>query len=98
MLDLAGRMMLEGSLASQDDINALRDELGLFENDVAERFAELRTEMHERFAELHAGIDGDANERERRVIKRVEGAVIAGIAVNVAVFSIAIAVVALMLR
>ncbi len=51
MLDLAGRMILEGSLASKDDVTALRDEFALFKIDVAERFAELRTEMNTKFAE-----------------------------------------------
>ena len=52
MLDLAGRMILEGSLASKDDLNQLRDEVVQFKIDVAERFAELRTEMNTKFAEL----------------------------------------------
>ncbi len=52
MLDLAGRMVLEGSLASKDDLNQLRDEFALFKIDVAEQFAELRTEMNTKFAEL----------------------------------------------
>ena len=62
MLNLAGRMVLEGSLASKDDLNGLRDELkndvnGLrdeftaFKIDVAAQFAQLRTEMNVKFAE-----------------------------------------------
>ena len=53
MLNLAGRMILEGSLASKDDVTQLRDEFTLFKIDVAERFAELRTEMYAGFAEMN---------------------------------------------
>ena len=94
MLNLAGRMVLEGSLASKDDVNGLRDEFTLFKIDVAERFAELRVEMNEKFAEQRA--DGD--NRERRIVKWVVGTVLAGIAVNVAVLGIGIGIVALLVR
>ena len=52
MLDLAGRMVLEGSLASKDDLAALRDEFTAFKIDTATQFAELRAEMDTKFAEL----------------------------------------------
>ena len=52
MLDLAGRMVLEGSLASKDDLAALRDEFTAFKIDTATQFAELRTEMNAKFAEM----------------------------------------------
>ena len=116
MLDLAGRMMLEGNLASKDDLNALRDEFAQFKIEVAERFAQLRVEMHESFAELRVEMNGkfaeqrtemlamfaeqrsDSDARERRIIKWVAGAVIGGIAVNVAILGIGIAIVALLVR
>ena len=94
MLNLAGRMVLEGSLASKGDLNQLRDEFTQFKIDVVERFAELRIEMNERFAEQRA----DADARERRIIKWAAGAVIGGIAVNIAVLGIGIAIVALLVR
>ena len=105
MLNLAGRMGLEGSLASKDDVNGLRDEFTLFKIDVAERFAELRVEMNEKFAELRVEMNekfaeqrADADARERRIIKWVVGTVLAGIAVNVTVMGIGIGVVALLVR
>lgn len=52
MLNLAGRMVLEGSLASKDDLNGLRDEFTAFKIDVATQFAELRADMDTKFAEL----------------------------------------------
>ena len=52
MLNLAGRMVLEGSLASKDDVNGLRDEFTLFKIDVATQFAELRAEMDTKFADM----------------------------------------------
>ncbi len=52
MLNLAGRMVLEGSLASKDDLAALRDEFTAFKIDVATQFAELRAEMDVKFAEM----------------------------------------------
>ena len=52
MLDLAGRMVLEGSLASKDDLAALRDEFTAFKIDTATQFAELRADMDTKFAEL----------------------------------------------
>ena len=139
MLDLAGRMILEGSLASKDDVTALRDEFTAFKIDVATQFAELRAEMDVKFAGMDvkfAGMDGkfaelraemdvkfaelraemdtkfaelrtemnekfaeqraDADARERRITKWVVGAIIGGIAVNVAVLGIGIAIVALL--
>ena len=64
MLDLAGRMILEGSLASKDDIAQLRveaaefkDEFRDFKIDVAVRFAELRADMDTKFAEFRADMD-----------------------------------------
>ena len=83
MLNLAGRMVLEGSLASKDDVNGIQDEFTLFKIDVAERFAELRIEMNEKFAEIDvkfaelrtemnarfAEQNAAADERERRIIK-----------------------------
>ena len=54
MLNLAGRMVLEGSLASKDDLAALRDEFTAFKIDTATQFAELRAEMDVKFAELRA--------------------------------------------
>ncbi len=134
MLNLAGRMVLEGSLASKDDLAALRDEFTAFKIDVATqfaelrtemntkfaetdvkfaelrtemntKFAELRTEMNTKFAELRAEMNekfaeqrADSDARERRIIKWVVGAVIGGIAVNVAVLGIGIAIVALLVR
>ena len=116
MLDLAGRMVLEGSLASKDDVTALRDEFTAFKIDVATQFAELRAEMDVKFAELRAEMDvkfaelraemnekfaeqrADADARERRITKWVAGAVIGGIAVNVAVLGIGIAIVALLIN
>ena len=127
MLDLAGRMILEGSLASKDDVTALRDEFTAFKIDVATQFAELRGEMDVKFAELRGEMDvkfaelraemdvkfaelrtemnekfaeqrADADARERRITKWVVGAVIGGIAVNVAVLGIGIAIVALLVR
>jgi hypothetical protein len=67
MLDLAGRMILEGSLATKDDLNRLRDEFTEFKLEVIERLAAhrveflheisaLRTEMNEKFAELRTEI------------------------------------------
>ena len=105
MLNLAGRMVLEGSLASKDDVNGLRDEFTLFKIDVAERFAEMRVEMNEKFAELRVEMNekfaeqrADDDARERRIIKWVVGTVLAGIAVNVAVMGIGIGIVALIVR
>ena len=112
MLNLAGRMVLEGSLASKDDVNGIQDEFTLFKIDVAERFAELRIEMNEKFAEIDvkfaelrtemnarfAEQNAAADERERRIIKWVAGSVIGGIAVNVAVLGIGFAIVALLVR
>ena len=134
MLNLAGRMVLEGSLASKDDLAALRDEFTAFKIDVATqfaelrtemntkfaetdvkfaelrtemntKFAELRTEMNTKFAELRAEMNekfaeqrADSDARERRIIKWVVGAVVGGIAVNVAVLGIGIAIVALLVR
>ena len=105
MLNLAGRMVLEGSLASKDDVNGLRDEFTLFKIDVAERFAEMRVEMNGKFAELRVEMNEKFAEqraaddaRERRIIKWVVGTVLAGIAVNVAVMGIGIGIVALIVR
>ena len=69
MLDLAGRMILEGSLATKDDLNRLRDEFTEFKLEVIERLAAhrveflheisaLRTEMNEKFAELRTETNG----------------------------------------
>ena len=103
MLNLTGRMVLEGSLASKDDVNGLRDEFTLFKIDVAERFAEMRVEMNEKFAELRVEMNekfadqrAADDARERRIVKWVVGTVLAGIAVNVAVMGIGI--VALIVR
>ena len=63
MLDLAGRMILEGSLATKDDLNRLRDGFMEFKLEVIERLAThrveflheigaLRSEMNGQFAEL----------------------------------------------
>lgn len=52
MLDLLGIMMLERSLASKDDVNALRDELTRFKIDVIDRFAQLRTDMNREIVNL----------------------------------------------
>lgn len=52
LLNLAGRMVLEGSFASKDDLNGLRDEFALFKIDVATQFAELRAEMDTKFADM----------------------------------------------
>ena len=52
MLDLAGRMMLEGSLASKDDLNQLRNEFAQFKIEMNQRFAEMRVEMNQKFAEM----------------------------------------------
>ena len=105
MLNLTGRMVLEGSLASKDDVNGLRDEFMLFKIDVAERFAEMRVEMNEKFAELRVEMNekfadqrADDDARERRIVKWVVGTVLAGIAVNVAVMGIGIGIVALIVR
>ena len=57
MLDLAGRMVLEGSLASKDDLAALRDEFTAFKIDTGTQFAELRADMDTKFAELRADMD-----------------------------------------
>ena len=149
MLDLAGRMILEGSLASKDDVTALRDEFTAFKIDATTqfaqlrgemdtkfaemrsemntKFAEMRSEMNTKFAEMRSEMDtkfaemrsemntkfaemrtemlamfaeqrAESDIRERRITKWVVGAVIGGIAVNVAVLGIGIAVVALLLR
>ena len=45
-------MVLEGSFASKDDLNGLRDEFTLFKIDVATQFAELRAEMDSKFADM----------------------------------------------
>ncbi len=58
MLNLAGRMVLEGSLASKDDVNGLRDEFTLFKIDVGTQFAELRAEMDTKFAEMRVEMNG----------------------------------------
>ncbi len=52
MLDLAGRMMLEGALASKDDLNQLRNEFAEFKVEMNQRFAEVHVEMNQRFAEM----------------------------------------------
>ena len=52
MLNLAGRMVLEGSLASKDDLAALRDEFTASKIDVSTQFAGLRADMDVKFAEL----------------------------------------------
>ena len=52
LLNLAGHMVLEGSFASKDDLNGLRDEFTLFKIDVATQFAELRAEMDSKFADM----------------------------------------------
>ena len=68
MLDLAGRMILEGSLASKDDLNGLREEFTQLRIDVIERLAEqrveylqqigdLRSEMNGKFAEMRSDMD-----------------------------------------
>ena len=57
MLNLTGRMVLEGSLASKDDVNGLQNEFTAFKIDVATQFAELRAEMNTKFAELRAEMD-----------------------------------------
>lgn len=125
MINLAGRMILEGSLASKEDVTQLRDEFTLFKIDVAERFAELRAEMDARFAELRAEMDTkfaelraeinvrfaeqnavmtakfaeqDAKnaEREGRILRWVFGGILAGMAINAAIVSIGVAVIAQM--
>ena len=52
MLNLAGRMVLEGSLASKDDLAALRDEFTASKIDVSTQFADLRADMDVKFAEM----------------------------------------------
>ena len=147
MLNLTGRMILEGSLASKDDVEQLRGEFTLFKIDVAERFAELRGEMIAGFAELRGEMDagfaelrgemdakfaelrgemdakfaelrgemdakfaelrGEMNarfaeqdaknaDRENRILRWVFGGVIAGIAINAAIVSVGVAVIAQM--
>lgn len=54
MLDLLGIMMLERSLASKDDVRALRDELAQFKIDVIDRFAQLRTDMNREIVNLRS--------------------------------------------
>ncbi len=54
MLDLLGIMMLERSLASKDDVSALRDELAGFKIDVIDRFAQLRTDMNREIVNLRS--------------------------------------------
>lgn len=54
MLDLLGIMMLERSLASKDDVSALRDELARFKIDVIDRFAQLRTDMNREIVNLRS--------------------------------------------
>ena len=103
MLDLAGRMILEGSLASKDDLNQLRDEVVQFKIDVAERFAELRTEMNTKFAEQSAQQSAELNEKigelrvenarsETRIIKWVFGAIFAGVVLNTGITSLLLVV------
>ena len=57
MLNLAGRMVLEGSLASKDDLAALRDEFTASKIDVSTQFADLRADMDVKFADLRAEMD-----------------------------------------
>ena len=68
MLDLAGRMILEGSLASKDDLNGLREEFTQLRIDVIERLAaqrveylqqigDLRSEMNGKFAEMRSDMN-----------------------------------------
>ena len=54
MLDLLGIMMLERSLASKEDVSALRDELAQFKIDVIDRFAQLRTDMNREIVNLRS--------------------------------------------
>ena len=63
MLNLAGRMILEGSLASKGDVAALRDEFTAFKIDVATQFAEMRAEMNAKFAEQSAQQSVELNEK-----------------------------------
>ncbi len=57
MLNLAGRMVLEGSLASKEDLATLRDEFTAFKIDTATQFVELRADMDTKFVELRADMD-----------------------------------------
>ena len=54
MLDLLGIMMLERSLASKEDVSALRDELAQFKIDVIDRFAQLRTDLNREIVNLRS--------------------------------------------
>ena len=81
MLNLAGRMVLEGSLASKDDVAALRDEFTAFKIDVATQFAELRAEMRVENARS-----------ETRIIKWVFGAIFAGVVLNTGITSLLLVV------
>ena len=84
MLNLAGRMVLEGSLASKDDVAALRDEFTAFKIDVATQFAELRAEMDTKFAEMRV----ENAKSETRIIKWVFGAIFAGVVLNTGITSL----------
>ena len=57
MLNLAGRMVLEGSLASKEDLATLRDEFTAFKIDTATQFAQLRADVDTKFVELRADVD-----------------------------------------
>ena len=99
MLNLAGRMTLEGSLASKDDVAALRNEFTVFKIDVATQFAELRAEMNTKFAELRAEMDTKFGEMrvenarsETRIIKWVFGAIFAGVVLNTGITSLLLVV------
>ena len=87
MLDLAGRMILEGSLATKDDLNRLRDEFTEFKLEVIERLAAhrveflheisaLRTEMNEKFAELRTETNGQFAELRREISEKLSAAAI----------------------
>ena len=95
MLNLAGRMILEGSFASKDDVASLRDEFTAFKIDVATQFAELRAEMNTKFAELRMEMNTKFAEMrvenaksENRIIKWVFGAIFAGVVLNTGITSL----------
>ena len=52
LIDLAGRMVLESSFATKDDLARFRDDFTAFKFDTIERFAEQRTEFNQLIGEL----------------------------------------------
>ena len=83
MLNLAGRMVLEGNLATKDDLNFLRDEFTQFKSELTERMAEqpvaflqeisvLRAEMNAKFAQIDNRFER-IDARFERIDARFEG-------------------------